>query len=217
MSRISHKYKFIFFSFPKTGSESVRKILNPHSDIQAVSFKTTTSENPFYSHITPEETKKIFESKGWKYDEYFKFTCIRNPFTRLYSLYKMRFKNMAPPKSFHEWVRTLDPDIKKRKGWTSNGQLSFYNFIHDSEGNMLVDEVIKLEQIDTDLPKVLAKLGIKVKKVPKENVSEYRKRLQRAHDKHRRKFYYRAHYTEQTRKMVRNKYRWEIVTYGYKF
>ena len=60
MSRISHTHKFIYFAFPKTGSESVRKILDPYSDIKAVTRSHVTKDNPFYTHITPEETKKIF-------------------------------------------------------------------------------------------------------------------------------------------------------------
>ena len=97
--RISHQYKFIFFANPKTGSESVREILAPYSDIQSVTYATRNIENPFYSHITPQEVKTLFSERGWNFDEYFKFTFVRNPWAKLVSLYEMIYstKSTNPP------------------------------------------------------------------------------------------------------------------------
>ncbi len=53
--RISHRHRFVFFSNPKTGSESVRSLLDPYSDICGVPMWEMTAENPFYSHISPRE------------------------------------------------------------------------------------------------------------------------------------------------------------------
>ncbi|MDD4955629.1 MAG: sulfotransferase family 2 domain-containing protein [Candidatus Omnitrophica bacterium] len=84
--RISHKYKFIFFSNPRTGSESVRKALDPFSDI------FSSVNDPVYNnHITPEELKNHFLKMGWDWDKYFKFCFVRNPWDRLVSIY-YRFK-----------------------------------------------------------------------------------------------------------------------------
>ena len=90
--RISHKNKFIFFSNPKTGSESLREMLNPHSEIFDVPYKNTNSENPFYSHISPVEVQQIFFEKGLDFDSYYKIVCTRNPFNRLVSLYEMIYQ-----------------------------------------------------------------------------------------------------------------------------
>ena len=203
MSRISHEHKFIFFSFPKTGSESVRSILDPYSDVLAVTKSETSKDNPFYSHITPYETKRLFEEKGWNYDEYYKFTCVRNPYKRLISLYKMKYK-MFSKTSFSKWVRTLKPNSKIRGDWYKNGTINFKNFISDPEGNILVDEVIKLEEINTKLPILLAKFGIKIQNVPHTNKGKV-KLASKTKDL----------IDEKELEFISKKYEWEIKEYGY--
>ena len=57
--RISHKHNFIFFCNPKTGSESFREMLNPFSEIKVNNnVREQSTSTPFYTHITPFETKK---------------------------------------------------------------------------------------------------------------------------------------------------------------
>ena len=46
---------------------------------------------------------KIFEQKGWDYNSYFKFVFIRNPYTRLVSLYNMSSKKII----FKTWIEPL--------------------------------------------------------------------------------------------------------------
>ena len=66
--RISHQYKFILFCNPKTGSESFREMLDPYSDLRVNNNVREQGENlPFYTHISPLETKEIFEDLGWEY------------------------------------------------------------------------------------------------------------------------------------------------------
>ena len=105
--RISHKHKFIFFCNPKTGSDSFREMLNPYSEIKVNNnSKIQGEKNPFYTHISPIETKKIFKNLGWDYDDYYKVVCTRNPFNKLVSLYEMiykRYPNFLKP-DFKKWV-----------------------------------------------------------------------------------------------------------------
>ena len=207
MSRISHKHKFIFFSFPKTGSESVRSILDPYSDIIAVTKSQITEQNPFYSHITPFETKKIFEEKGWNYDEYYKFTCVRNPYKRLISLYKMKFK-IFNQTSFSKWVRSLRPNSKIRGDWYKNGTINFKNFISDPDGKILVNEVVKLEEINSKLPILLNKFGVKISQVPHTN-----KGFNSVNGESKTKK--KDGIDEKAIEFISRKYEWEIKEYGY--
>ena len=85
--RISHKKKFIFLANPRSASTSIRKILDPYSDISSKLISEVDQNFPFYHHITALELKNIFEKKGWDWDSYTKFCIIRNPYERIVSLY----------------------------------------------------------------------------------------------------------------------------------
>ena len=78
--RISHRYKFIFFANPKTGSSTVRQFLDPFSDVRAViNYQHITPENPFYPHIPPKETRDLFQQFGWDFNGYTKFVFVPKP------------------------------------------------------------------------------------------------------------------------------------------
>lgn len=85
--RISHTYKFIFFANPRTGSTTVRDVLDEYSDILSVHITEASAKFPFYHHITPLELKAIFMDRGWDWYSYRKFCFVRNPYDRVVSLY----------------------------------------------------------------------------------------------------------------------------------
>lgn len=210
--RISHKNKFIFFSNPKTGSESLREMLTPYSDILDVPFREITDENPFYSHITPKEMKLIFDERGWKFEEYYKIVCARNPFNRLVSLYEMIYRKWPLKPPFHLWLKSTKVKGsggggKKQDRWRMYGTYSLRNFISDDEGKILVDKVICLEKFNEEIPELFKTLNIDLPqdfKVVKKNV---RKRKKKVTD----------YYSEQSKKIVLERYKWEIESYNYTF
>ncbi len=222
---ISHRHKFIFFSNPKTGSESIRKMLDPYSDIKGVPFRHTSEEHPFYSHISPAEVKAIFERRGWNYDEYFKFTFVRNPWARLVSLYQMIYpppgsalsrlrkhmkRRLGLEPEFGNWLKSTRPcgtggGGKPWERWKRYGTYSIFHYIADKEGNILVDQVIRLEDIDTEVMPLFERLGtpMKTKKIEKVNVRKYKP--------------YTEYYTPELIELVRERYRYDIEHYHYMF
>jgi Sulfotransferase family len=214
MSRISHKYKFIFFAFPKTGSESIRKMLDPYSDIKAVNRKNITDDNPFYTHITPKETKDIFDEKGWDYDKYYKFVCVRNPFSRLLSLYNMTCKNNIKTPSFSDWLFKLEPHSKKRGNWMLNGELTLKDFISsENDEEILIDNVLKLENIDSEMKFMMNKLKLSNKNVPHINKGRYLK----SKTKNKTQEKYNLYYNKKMINFVLKHFNWEIEKYNYSF
>jgi hypothetical protein len=224
--QISHRYKFIFFSFPKTGSESIRELLEPYSDIEVVPYWQRSDQNPFYSHISPAEVKQLFEKNGWNYDEYYKFTFVRNPWARLVSLYNMIY-NTRPPTSiagkiraffsglkkpgFKQWLSSTKTDGKGAGGpddqrWQVYGSYSIASYILDADGNELVDEIVKLEEINDRIPAILKRIGIPdadqltipfINKRPSKKYSDF--------------------YDDETSKLISQRYQYDIERFGYRF
>ena len=60
--RISHAGRFVFYSIPKTGSESVRRWLDPVSDEVIGTFRQVCDDRPFYSHMRPVEVHEVLIS-----------------------------------------------------------------------------------------------------------------------------------------------------------
>ena len=90
--RISHKHKFVYISITKTGSTTIRHLLNKHSDIIS-----TGSQGDFRHHNTAQQLKDVFTKKDWNWDDYLKFTVVRHPISRIYSMYKYKLRVATPP------------------------------------------------------------------------------------------------------------------------
>lgn len=89
---ISHKHKFITIDIPKTGTRSFRESLHPLGLIDIVGEPFVEAD--FYQHDTAIRAKKQFAKHNFDWNEYFKFTIVRNPWVRYFSFFKY-FKNYA--------------------------------------------------------------------------------------------------------------------------
>jgi len=220
--RISHRHRFVFFASPKTGSRSVRKLLDPYAEIHGLRGHEVTEDFPFYNHMRPLEVRDAFRERGWDFETYFKFVMVRSPWSRLVSLYEMfafreggqwsRLRRRTTRhRGFRMWVRTLDPEGRGAvaPGLESSvirfGALSFIGFAGDEDGRPLVDEVVKLEEIESALPPVFERLGLPVpQRLPQTGRGRYRGS-------------YRAYYDDETCELVGELYAADIERFGYTF
>lgn len=232
--RISTDYKFIFFSNPKTGSESVRKLLNPYSDVMD---KRSDEKSPFTSHMPPKQVKSLFKEKGWDYDSFYKFVFVRNPWDKMVSLYEMKYSG-KPTKvlvsgtmehkikdrlkkfkqryfdkkpSFKEWIHSIEQISEHEKNnikseWFKYGIDPLNKYICDDEGNILVDQVIRLEDIDRELIPTLTKL--KIPNAESLVIEEINKR------KHKK---YTEYYDSDSISIVEKLFQYDIKEYKYEF
>ena len=217
--RISHKHRFVFLAIPRTGSTTVRHVLDDYSDIKSVHILKRTDDFPFSNHLRARDLKRIFDRSGWDWFAYKRFCVIRNPWDRVVSLYHHRQRvlsghaparglvynawkyvryRLTPKQSFKDYVMAIDP----KKGLTA----SLRDFICNENGEYLVDDVLRFEALTAALPAYLAQFGITVgpHAIPQFNVSEGRRS-------------YADYYDAESRQHVENVYRYEIDRFGYRF
>ena len=209
--RISHKHKFIFYCNPKTGSDSFREMLNAYSDIKVNNnSKIQGKKYPFYTHISPIETKEIFKNLGWNYEDYYKVVCTRNPYNKLVSLYEMvykRYPNFLRP-DFKKWViKTKNNNSggggKDHQRWRKYGTYALENFIKDEKGNFLVDKVIRLEDFSQEVPKLFKHLKLpEIRGIVKKNVGKKRKST-------------KEYYDSELVSIIKKRYSWELKKFSY--
>lgn len=211
--RISHDYKIIYYSIPKTGSETVRSFLDPVSDEGIVKFPEVDDTTPFYSHMRPFAVRKIFLGKGWNFDGYYKFATVRNPWARLASLYNMTRRNWGEQwdVSFSEWIKSLDPTGRSTSNmsekWYAHGAMSMVKFLSDQNGNLLVDRVFRIEdEAEALYTDIHARVGL-------DRVQRglgHRNRASKPYD-------WRSMYSLADRKEVLERYSDDIEYFGYSY
>lgn len=218
--RISHKYKFVFISVPRSASTTCRKILDKYSDIKSTHITKIDESFPFYHHITAKEVKKIFEEKGWEWDEYRKFCLVRNPFDRIVSLYFLTKRITTGGDIERTFMFNLSNYIKS----TFKPKLKFKDFvlrlneknrlyapiteyINDNNGNIIVNDIILYENMNVDLPNYLSEIGINIDNngIDLNNESKARQNYQNYFD------------SEELIEKVAAMYDYEIKKFNYQF
>lgn len=166
---ISHKHKFIFFSMPKTGSESLRELFAPLQEEHVPAWK---ERSPFYSHMTPWEANEAFRSQGLNFNDYARVSCMRNPYPRLVSLYRMihdvdgawvqrRRLRLGNP-SFGSWLESSEPSGsggggRRHQRWRRYGTWSCAAW----DGGLLTHQ-LHLERLTSELPELVRSLDLPV-------------------------------------------------------
>lgn len=178
MAYISRKNKLLFIHIYKTGGMSVRKAmkqLDPncyelgvgHSDAKEV-----------YEHF------KAFDNLKY-YDKLHKFAVVRNPYHWLDSIYHFAFYYKTHPlhhkartrgsNEFIEWyIRNHDymNDDKERFNFNGNIQTQTM-FLYEGE-KLMVDSVLRFENLEQDFKRMLESLSIKYEdEFPMENINPY--------------------------------------------
>ena len=154
---ISHDPPFIFVHLTKTAGTSVDYTLKHLAEI------------PEGKHKVKHETiLQLLKQCKKDPSEYFKFTTVRNPFDRLLSNYFYRVERLKDPKildldmSFSEW-------ITGEKGYSFKDTMvkrTMYSWISDKKGNMLMDYIIRFENLQEGFSEVCQKIGVPAKELP---------------------------------------------------
>lgn len=216
--RISHARRFVFIAYPRTGSTSVGRLLDPYSDLQGGHIGAATAAHPFFDHITARELGPIFRQRGWDWGAYRHFCFVRNPFERAVSLFRHRLGEarrwdphnrlrgnlnnlllrFLPRRSaFYYYLATRSPS----QGVAANLQA----YICAADGTRLVETVLRFEEFGQALAAYLPTLGIDIQpaQIPHLNANP--------EDTAGRNLY-----TAAARRQVERLYGWEIEQFGYR-
>lgn len=225
----SNSHSYIFVAIPKTGTTSTvstlkkihkahrgklllangevdRKFVKKYKFDEALKGKTRRIK-----HLSALQLKYIL---GEKYNQYFSFTLVRNPWARTVSQYhyshvdfmpnKAKIAKTKPNRKFHEL--SFDKWIKNRwKSWLKNNTpyRSQRSMISDKYQRVIIDYVGKLETIQDSLDHVCEQVGI-----PSQNVEHVNKT---------KKIHYSEMYTDELRDMVHEMCFEDIEHFNYRF
>ena len=205
---ISESHKFIFAAIPKTGTHSVRRALRPHmseGDIEQVrlfeekQFPIPELANLRHGHISLVQLRPFLEPA--KFDSFFKFAFVRNPFDRFVSYCAFMTRKGG------EFEK--DP---KRVLWhilTAPGPRTHIlfqpqcSFICDADGRLLTDYVGRVEQMQSSFDEVCDRIGIPRAKLEKSNESS--------------RGDYRQYYDDRLKEGVAKLYAQDLELFGYEF
>lgn len=203
---ISHEHKCILIHMPRTGGSSFEKLL--YGD-------DWWSYQPKTKHILASQAKEIYK-EYW--DEYFKFSIIRNPYDRCVSLlnfsetyYGYKYRDLTKKK--FEWYKrkfnypfTVEydyrfyslPEVITEKH--SNNQI-YGNFLDEE-----LDYIGRLETLNDDFKEISKVLGLKKDLVLPTVAKSIKKRNN-----------YREYYTDELREIVERLYAKDLKAYDYSF
>lgn len=228
---ICRPFKCIFVHIPKAAGRSIemyflnRLNLDRENIAHREQLLLTDNDDPArgtekLSHLSAAEYVDCGHISQQDFDEFFKFSFVRNPFSRLVSEY--RYRNFLSHKSFKDFVMHKLPE----PGWDDKYRhvMPQTRMLYDGDGHLLVDFVGKFENLQQDFDHVCEQLGFADSQLPHINSSDKKSRelrrkarnlLHRNKESGLRK--YTDFYDAETREFVSELYRADIENFNYSF
>lgn len=162
---VSHQNRFIFAAIPKTGTHSVRHALREHLGPDDMEQARLFVEKKFpipeiarmgHGHVSLAEVRPFLGEQ--MFDDYLKFAFVRNPFDRFISYCAFATSREGsferdPKRVMRHFLFTAPPHqhiIFRQQ----------HMFITDAGGNLLADEIGKVEEMQLSYDRIAARIGI---------------------------------------------------------
>lgn len=195
---INHKYKCIFIHIPRTAGTSMELTIDNQNWANNIKEK----------HLIASVAKYIYRDY---WDDYFKFTIVRNPWDRMVSMTKFPThygcrmkKKLVDVNHYLSWYDKIEIDKRAAK---TPAQPTTY--LADAVYLNILDEpinyVARFETLQSDWEYIQDKIKCNAE------LKHYTRNI-RKHREH-----YSCFYTEHTKQQVQDKYAKDIVHFNYKF
>jgi len=183
---ISHTHKYIFIKSLKTGGTSIEAALSQYCgendmvtplgdywfnrDERGAWIHSSMNAEGFSQHDPAAEVKRKVPAEIWQ--EYVKFSIIRNPWDRVVSLFAWEARNqpsLKPAKRFYHRLGVPFDEFRETKklfrefvagDWTTNDR--FYLL----DGALCVDFVIRYERLAEDFAELCRRVGLPAVPLP---------------------------------------------------
>jgi hypothetical protein len=202
MCIVSKKHQCIFIHIPKNAGGSLRLALTNNI--------SGTKPEGLHQHVSARTVREINRPQ---YDSFFSFAIVRNPWDRAWSMYKFALgrKGRGHPDvgdSFDDFLITR----KGTHGWAKSfanptlpaQRRSQTDWITDSDNNIIVNFIVRFENLHQDLERVYRKVGI-----PPLTLASHHNTSQKIH--------YTDAYSHEGIDFIRNHFAKDIEMFGYEF
>ena len=201
---ISYKYNFIFIHVYKVAGSSIEHVLEkytfrPYESVTAKVLQKLSllpRSSDFDIHITAKDLRNKLGSN--RFNRFFKFAFVRNPWDWQVSLYTYMLKNEKHPQ--HSLIKSMS-SFEEYIEWRVNTDKHLQKeFVTDETGNIMVDFVGKYENLQSDFNKICVRLAIS-ESLPHLNVSKVRD--------------YREYYTDKTKNLIFEHFKDDLELFSY--
>ena len=148
---VSKRYRTIFIHIPKNAGQSIEKSLGMYGGYPKETLWGVIQNRVVLQHLSAEKLKNFYIEKS-VWDSFLKFSVVRNPWSKAVSEYHW-YLRFGPSISFSEWVDSLPArlHINEMINILEVGHnLHQHQFLYDREGRLLVDKVLRFEDLTRD-------------------------------------------------------------------
>jgi hypothetical protein len=231
---ICHHKKCVFVHIPKTAGQSIEYVFLNLLDLTWETRAPLLLRRndrpelgpPRLAHLKASEYVRYKYMSQELFDEYYKFSFVRNPWDRLISIYKhFGFHYRYEFKTF--LMKKFKDTMWLNKSWFVGPQS---DFVRKEDGSLIVDFIGKFENLQNDFDHVCQQIGLQPTKLPYVNRSKteanpslhlkgfttYVWWLLRG--KHLQGFKrYQDYYDNESKELVAQLYKQDVELFGYEF